>query len=354
MVEIFKAAIQRGASDIHIKAGDYLRARITGDLVPMTQQRLTPEQVRQICLQLIPHQRDRDRLDEINDYDCSWSAQGVGRFRVNILRQRGTLMAVLRVIPIEIPDFNALRLPPVLAELSMHERGMVLVTGVTGSGKSSTLAAMIGYINNNMKKHIITLENPIEFLHRDVNSSITQREVGSDTESFETGLKAALREDPDVILIGEMRDTITIDTGMKAAETGHLVFSTLHTTNAVQTISRIISVFPPHEQSMVRIRLAESLVGVISQRLLPKKDGKGRVPAAEVMVVTGTIRDAMLDQKRTDEIPDLIAEGREQYHSQTFDQHLMDLVRADVVDYATAKLAATNPSDFDLKMRTLA
>ena len=354
MIEIFKAAIQRGASDLHIKAGDFLRARITGELVPMTQQRLTTEQVRQICLQLIPHQRDKDRIDELNDYDCSWSAPGIGRFRVNILRQRGTLMAVLRVIPIEIPDFEALKLPQVLAQISGAERGMVLVTGVTGSGKSSTLAAMIGYINSNRKKHIITLENPIEFLHRDLNSSITQREIGSDTESFETGLKAALREDPDVILIGEMRDTVTIDTGMKAAETGHLVFSTLHTTNAVQTISRIIAVFPPHEQAMVRVRLAESLVAVVSQRLLPRKEGRGRVVAAEIMLVTATIRDAMLDKDRTAEIYDLIAEGREQYKSQTFDQHLMDLVNPDQVSFETAMAAANNPSDFELKMRTLA
>src|SRR5688500_12035094 len=354
MIEIFKAAIQRGASDIHIKAGDFLRARIRGELVPLTQQRLSPEQVKQLSLQLIPHQRDKDRLDELNDYDCSWGAPGVGRFRVNILRQRGSLMIVMRVIPIEIPNFEALRLPPVLSKLAHLERGMVLVTGVTGSAKSSTLAHTIGHTNNTRSRHVITLENPIEFLHRDVQSSITQREVGTDTESFESGLKAALREDPDVILIGEMRDTITIDTGMKAAETGHLVFSTLHTTNAVQTISRIISVFPPHEQSMVRIRLAESLVGVISQRLLPKKDGKGRVPAAEVMVVTGTIRDAMLDQKRTDEIPDLIAEGREQYGSQTFDQHLMQLVNEDKVTFEVAMTAASNPADFELKMRTFA
>ena len=354
MIEIFKAAIQRGASDLHIKAGDYLRARITGELVPMTQQRLTPDQVKQICLQLIPYQRDRDRIDEITDLDCSWSAPGVGRFRVNVLRQRGTLMAVMRVIPIEIPNFEALKLPPILSAMSMVERGMILVTGVTGSGKSSTLAAMIGHVNATRKKHIITLENPIEFLHRDLNSSITQREVGTDTESFDTGLTAALREDPDVILIGEMRDTVTIDTAMKAAETGHLVFSTLHTTNAVQTISRIIAVFPPHEQAMVRVRLAESLVGVVSQRLLPKKHGRGRIVAAEVMLVTATIRDAMLDKEKSGEIYDLIGEGREQYGSQTFDQHLMDLVNSDQVSFETAMAAANNPADFELKMRTLA
>lgn len=354
MIEIFKAAIQRGASDIHIKSGDYIRARIDGELAPLTQQRLSPEQVAQICIQLIPHATDRERLHELTDYDCSWSAPGVGRFRVNILRQRGTLMVVMRVIPIDIPDFESLRLPPVLSQIAHAERGLVLVTGVTGSGKSSTLAAMIGYINQTRKKHILTLENPIEFLHRDVNSSITQREVGMDTTSFETGLRAALREDPDVILIGEMRDTTTIDTAMKAAETGHLVFSTLHTMNAVQTISRIIAVFPPHEQQMVRVRLAENLVAVVSQRLLPKKESSGRVVAAEIMIVTATIRDAILDKDKVAEIPDFMAEGREQYGSQTFDQHLRDLVLADLVSFEVAKAAATNPSDFELRMRTLA
>jgi twitching motility protein PilT len=354
MIEIFKAAIQRGASDIHIKSGDFIRARVTGELVPLTQQRLSPEQVAQICLQLIPKQEDRDRLDTLHDYDCSWSAPGVGRFRVNILRQRGSLMVVMRVIPIDVPDFEALRLPPVLSQIANSERGLVLVTGVTGSGKSSTLAAMVGHINKTRKKHILTLENPIEFLHRDVHSSITQREVGTDTDSFETGLRAALREDPDVILIGEMRDTTTIDTAMKAAETGHLVFSTLHTTNAVQTLSRVIAVFPPHEQEMVRVRLSENLVAVISQRLMPRKDGPGRVVAAEIMIVTSTIRDAILDKEKVSEIPDFMAEGKEQYGSQTFDQHLRQLVIEDMVAYDVAKAASSNPGDFELKMRTLA
>jgi twitching motility protein PilT len=353
MIEIFKAAIQRGASDIHIKSGDFIRARVAGELAPLTQQRLSPEHVEQICSQLVPAV-DRERVSTLNDYDCSWSASGIGRFRVNILRQRGTLMVVMRVIPIDIPNFEGLRLPPVLGAIAHAERGMVVVTGVTGSGKSSTLAAMVGYINRTRKKHIITLENPIEFLHRDVNSSITQREVGMDTESFDTGLRAALREDPDVIMVGEMRDTTTIDTAMKAAETGHLVLSTLHTTNAVQTISRIISVFPPHEQEMVRMRLAENLVAVISQRLLPRREGVGRVVATEVMVVTATIREAILDKDRIVEIPDFVAEGRQQYGSQTFDQHLMDLVREEQVTYEVARAAATNPGDFELKMRTLA
>ncbi|MBX6365856.1 MAG: PilT/PilU family type 4a pilus ATPase [Gemmatimonadetes bacterium] len=354
MIEIFKAAIQRGASDLHLKTGDYIRARVFGELVPLSQQRLSPEQVRQIAMQLIPHQRDRDRIDELTDYDCSWGAPGLGRFRVNILRQRGSLMIVMRVIPIEIPTFEQLRLPKVLERIAHAERGFVIVTGITGSGKSTTLASIVGFINATKQKHIITLEDPIEFLHRDHMSSITQREIGTDTESFEGGLRAALREDPDVILVGEMRDIHAIDTALKAAETGHLVLSTLHTPNALQTISRLVSVFPPHEQPMVRMRLAETLVAVISQRLLPRKDGRGRVPAVEVMVVTPAIRDAIRDPDSGVDAYQLIAEGRLQYGSQTFDQHLMDLVKQDLVAFDVAKSAANNPSDFELQMRTLA
>ena len=354
MIEIFKSAVRAGASDLHLKTGDVLRARINGDLVPLTQNRLTQEQIRQVALQLIPHQKDRDRVDDLTDYDCSWGLPGVGRFRVNMLRQRGTLMIVLRVIPFEIPTFEQLDLPLVLAEISMHERGLVLVTGVTGSGKSTTLAAMIGHLNANRRRHIITLENPIEFLHRDNQSSITQREIGTDTISFETGLRAALREDPDVILIGEMRDTTTIDTALKAVETGHLVLSTLHTQNAVQTISRIVAVFPPHEQQMVRVRLSETLIAVVSQRLLPRMNRSGRIAAVEVMTVTAAIREAMLDPTKSGEIYDLIEDGRVQYGSQSFDQHLMELVSKEIVAFDVAKSAANNPSDFELKVKTLA
>ena len=353
MIEILKGAIQRGASDIHIKAGDFIRARIKGELLPITKQQVSPEQTRQLAQQLVP-EWERNNVDKLRDYDCSWGAPGVGRFRVNILRQRGTLGIVMRVIPIEIPSLTEMVLPEVLQRISLSKRGMVLVTGVTGSGKSTTLAAMLNHINENEAQHILTLEDPIEFLHRDKKSSITQREIGTDTESFNKGLRAALREDPDTILVGEMRDTETIDIALKAAETGHLLFSTLHTQNAVKTISRVIAVFPPEEQEMVRVRLAESLVAVLSQRLLPKKDGGGRIAAVEVMVVTTTIQDLIRDPARTDEIPDLIAEGREQYGSQTFDQHLMDLVGRDAVSFEVAKAAATNPSDFELKMKTLA
>jgi twitching motility protein PilT len=269
------------------------------------------------------------------------------------MRQRGVFGIVMRIIPIEIPSFADLKLPDVLETISQTERGLVLVTGVTGSGKSSTMAAMIGYINRNMKKHIVTLENPIEFLHRDLNSSVTQRDVGSDTESFSTGLRVALRQDPDVLLIGEMRDKETIDTGLKAAETGHLVISTVHTKNAVQTLARMIAVFRPEEQEMIRARMADSVQAVISQRLVPTVDGEGRVVVAEVMRVTGTIRDCILDAERLDEIHDLIAGGKEQYGSQTFDQHLMELVSGGQITFEVGKAAANSPSDFDLKMNIL-
>ena len=353
MEKIIQAAVERGASDLHIKAGDVFRARIDGKLVPLTKQRLTPEQTKAIALRFIPNEEDRARIDKIQDYDCSWGAPGIGRFRINILRQRSSFMIVMRVIPFEVPSFEQLNLPPVLGKIAAEERGMILVTGVTGSGKSSTLAAMVNHINRAMQKHIVTLENPIEFLHRDVNSSLTQREIGTDTDSFRSGLRAALRQDPDVILIGEMRDAETIDTAMKAAETGHLLLSTLHTPDAVTTVSRVIAMFPPEEQAIVRTRLADSLHAVVSQRLLPRKDGHGRAAALEVMIVTPTIRDLVLDPNRTTEIREYIAEGREQYGMQTFDQHLMDLVGDDVVDFNTAMANASNPSDFELQMKTL-
>jgi twitching motility protein PilT len=350
---IIHMAVQRGASDLHIKAGDVFRARIHGTLVPLTKQRLTPEQTRSIALQLIPRERDRAQLDDLNDYDCSWGIPGVGRFRVNILRQRGSFMIVMRVIPFEIPTFAQLGLPLVLEKIASEERGLILVTGVTGSGKSSTQAAMLGYMNQNMRRHVVTLENPIEFLHRDLNCSITQRDVGIDTDSFRVGLRAALRQDPDVIQIGEMRDAETIDIALKAAETGHLVISTVHTRDAASTISRLVATFPPEEQTMARLRLAESLQAVVSQRLLPAADGKGRALAAEIMVVTGTIRDCIADPARVEEIREHIADGRTTYGMQTFDQCLMELVQEGRVDYAVAKSAATNPADFELRMNML-
>jgi twitching motility protein PilT len=353
MEKIIKAAVDRGASDLHIKAGDVFRARIDGKLVPLTKQRLTPEQTKAIALRLIPNDEDRSRIERLRDYDCSWGMPGIGRFRVNILRQRSSFMIVMRVIPFDVPSFESLKLPPVLSQVASAERGMILVTGVTGSGKSSTMAAIINHINQTQHKHILTLENPIEFLHRDIACSVTQREIGVDTDDFRMGLRAALRQDPDVVLIGEMRDAETIDTAMKAVETGHLLISTLHTPDAVTTVSRLVSMFPPEEQEIARLRLSEALQAVISQRLLPRADGKGRAAAVEILLATGTVRDMIKDPGRVAELPDYIRESREEYGMQTFDQHLIDLVSDGIVASETALAASSNPVDFELRLRTL-
>lgn len=352
MEKILRAAVERGASDLHIKADDVFRARVDGRLVPLTRQALTAEQTRAIAQSLIPLEADRARLDELNDYDCSYALPGVGRFRVNIMRQRGAFSVVMRAIPYDVPTLEKLRLPQAVARIAEAERGMILVTGVTGSGKSSTMAAMVRQINERHERHIVTLENPIEFLHADVRASVTQREIGVDTDSFRSGLRAALRQDPDVILIGEMRDAETVDTAMKAAETGHLLVSTLHTPDAQSTILRTMAMFPPEEQEVVRLRLAESLHAVISQRLLPRASGQGRVVAAEIMINTAAIRD-LIAEGRVSEIRDLMTEGRMQYGMQTFDQHLTDLVRSGEVTYEVALGAATRPADFALQFKML-
>ena len=331
MDAILRTAVERGASDLHVKAGDVLRARVDGRLVPLTRQPLTAEQPRAIAARLLPSDEERARLDHITDLDCSYAGAGVGRFRVNVMRQRGAFSAVLRLIPQEVPTLEALGIPAAVAGIAEAERGMVLVTGVTGSGKSSTLAAMIRHVNARSEKHILTLENPVEFLHADLRGSVTQREVGVDTESFRSGLRAALRQDPDVILIGEMRDAETVDTALKAAETGHLLLSTLHTPDAQSTVLRTVAMFAAAEQAVVRMRLAESLHAVVSQRLLPRASGKGRVVAAEVMVVTPAIRD-LIAEGRVSEVRELIEEGQ-QYGMQTFDQHLGELVRGGAVAY---------------------
>lgn len=351
MEAILRAAVERGASDLHVKAGDVLRARIDGRLVPLTRQPLTAEQTRSIAHRLLPGEAERARLDALTDYDCSYAVADVGRFRVNIMRQRGAFSAVLRLIPHEVPTLDALGLPASVARIAEAERGMVLVTGVTGSGKSSTLAAMIRHVNARCEKHILTLENPVEFLHADLKGSVTQREIGVDTESFRHGLRAALRQDPDVILIGEMRDAETVDTALKAAETGHLLLSTLHTSDAQSTVLRTVAMFAAEEQAVVRMRLAESLHAVVSQRLLPRASGKGRVVAAEIMVVTPAIRDLIVEG-RVNEVRELIEEGQ-QYGMQTFDQHLAELVRRETVTYEVALAAATRPSDFALQFRML-
>ena len=349
--QIIKAAIDRNASDLHIKAGDVFRARIDGKLVPFTKQRLTPEQTRAIAQHLIANDEDRARLDKLRDYDCSWGMPGVGRFRVNILRQRSSFMIVMRVISFDVPTFDTLKLPAILPTVAAAERGLILVTGVTGSGRSSTMAAIVNHINQTQYKHVVTLENPIEFLHRDINSSVTQREIGVDTDDVRAGLHAALRQDPDVVMIGEMEDAATIDTALKAAETGHLVISSQHTPDAVSTITRVVSMFPTEEQEVARMRLCEALQAVVSQRLLPRADGHGRVPAVEILICTAVARDLMKDPARMGELHDYIAEAREQHGTQTFDQHLIELVMDEVVTYEAAVAATTNLKDFERQMR---
>ncbi|MCK6550857.1 type IV pilus twitching motility protein PilT [Myxococcota bacterium] len=341
------AAVKAGASDIHIKANHQPTLRVHGVLKEVKLDQLSEDGMRGICSHILDSNGLEVDLRKVKEYDTSYYIDGVGRFRVNILKQKGNFAAVLRIIPRKIPTLDELGLPPVLKKLAHEERGCILVTGVTGSGKSTTLAAMINEINTTMRKHIVTIEDPIEFIHEDRLSRITQREVGADTESFASALRAALRQDPDVILVGEMRDAITIDTGFKAAETGHLVFSTVHTTDAAKTIGRIIDVFPHEAQNQVRMRLAENLKGTISQRLLRKADGQGRVVAMEIMVVTLTVQEMIKDPNRTAEIKDYIERSRELYGTQSFDQHLIDLYQSGVISLETAKTAATNPADFE-------
>ncbi len=352
MENIIKAAVERGASDVHVKAGDVFRARIDGELVPLTKQRLTPEQTKAIALRLIPVEEDRKRIDALKDYDCSWGAAGIGRFRVNILRQRSSFMIVMRVIPFEVPTFERLNLPRGLESMAMRDRGLVLVTGGGGSGKSSTMAAIINHINQHASKHIVTLENPIEYLHRDLNSSVTQREIGPDTPSVRTGVRAALRQDPDVILIGEMRDADVTDLSMRAAEMGHLVISAMPTPDVTTTLARVAATFPAEEQEIVRLRLADTLVGIVAQRLLLRADGRGRYPAVEMLVGTEAARDLIRDAGRLEELRALMEKERDEVGSQTFEQHLVDLVEAEIVSEEVARAAAPHPSDLELKLKS--
>ncbi|NOT07944.1 MAG: PilT/PilU family type 4a pilus ATPase [Gemmatimonadales bacterium] len=334
---IIKAAVERGASDLHIKAGDLFRARIDGRLVPLTKQRLTPEQTRAIALKLMTTDEDRARLDGLKDYDCSWGMPGVGRFRVNILKQRSSFMIVMRVIPFAIPTLEQLGLPESLAQLTEHKSGLILVTGVSGSGKTSTIAAMLHHMNQTQQRHVVTIENPIEFLHRDLSSSMTQREVGVDTESVGSALRAAMRQDPDVIVVGDVRDQDTIDTAMKAAETGHLVLSAIPTPDVHATIGQVLAMLPLEEREIGRVRFSEALLAIVSQQLLPRVDGTGRVAAVEVLIANAAVRDCIKDPARVVEIRNLMTEGRGKSGMQTFQQHVEELAAAGVISAETAR-----------------
>jgi twitching motility protein PilT len=349
----FKSAItqmvQMDGSDLHLKVGRPPTVRVAGELTQLEQAALKPEDLKALAEKLMTPRQVKE-FAEHKESDFAIGVPGVGRFRTNVFQQRGTLSFVFRAIPYEVKGVTELNLPEVLESISMKPRGLVLVTGVTGSGKSTALAAMLNHINHHRRCNIITVEDPIEFLHRDGVANVAQREVGTDTLSFESALRHILRQDPDVILIGEIRDRITLDTAMKAADTGHLVFSTLHTTDATQTINRVISFFPPHEHNAVRSLLSTALEAVVSLRLVPTKEGTRRVPACEVLINTAAVRDNIRDAEKALSIPDLIKEGTVQYGMQSFDQSLMQWYQRGDISYEMALFYASNPNEFALRL----
>jgi twitching motility protein PilT len=341
MERIIRAAVERGASDLHIKAGDVFRARIDGKLVPLTKQRLTPDQTRAIALKLLTTDEDRARLELLRDYDCSWGMPGVGRFRVNILRQRSSIMIVMRVIPFAVPTLASLNLPALLGKLVESERGLVIVSGISGGGKSSTMAALVHHINQTQQKHVVSVENPIEFLHRDLTCSVTQREVGVDTVTYASGLRAALRQDPDVVVIGELADADTVATAIKAAESGFLVITSMPTPDVATTVERIVSMLPRDEREIGRVRFAECLRAIVAQQLLPRHDEAGKVVVCEVLLGTPDVRAALRETARNGDLKGLMAAGN-QVGMQTFEQSLAALVSAGRIT-AEAARAATLP-----------
>ena len=349
LTEILGMALKARASDIHIKPGLPPVYRIDGSLRPHPKlPRLTPDQTTAFADEVM-NETQQMRFREVHEIDLSYGVPGLGRFRVNVFTQRGSVSMVLRFIPFEIKDIEELQLPSIIKKLAQEQRGLILVTGATGSGKSTTLASIIDYINGQRTAHIVTIEDPIEYLHRDKKCIINQREVGFDTEGYEIALKSALRQDPDVILVGEMRDHETIETAITAAETGHLVLSTLHTIDATETINRIVTAFPPHQQNQIRLQLSGIIKGVISQRLVPRADGKGRVPAVEIMVSTARIRELIDDKEKNKLIRDTIQQGYTTYGMQTFDQSLMMLLKDELITFEEALRQCSNPDDFKLK-----
>ncbi len=347
---LLRTACENKASDLHLKVGNYPYLRVDGELRALTQYtRISSEDMLNMAFSMMTN-RQKQKFKENAELDMAYGVAGLGRFRVNVFQQRGNVGMVLRVIPTKIRTLEELLLPRVTDRICQEKRGMVLVTGTTGSGKSTTLAAMVDRINSTRTDHVITIEDPIEFLHRDKKGFVNQREVEVDTSSFDSALRAALRQDPDVILVGEMRDHETIQTALIAAETGHLVFSTLHTMDATETVQRIIAVFPPPEQKQIRLQLASTLKAVISQRLVRKADGIGRAPAVEVLVATEFIRDCIINPDKTRLIHDAISAGVSQYGMQTFDQSLYDLYTQGLITLEEALTNSSNPDEFKLRI----
>src|SRR5512147_248336 len=349
--DLLKMASERKASDLHLKVGSHPVLRINGELIPLVEtKRLMQEDTIAMAFSIMGN-RQKQKFKDNLEIDIAYSVPGLGRFRCSVFQQRGTVGLVLRVIPVKINTIRDLALPPVLEQIAGERRGLILVTGTTGSGKSTSLAAMIDYINSTRTEHIMTIEDPIEFLHRDKKSLVNQREVDVDTKGFSLALRSALRQDPDVILLGEMRDYETIETALTAAETGHLVFSTLHTLDATETINRIIAVFPPHQQKQIRLQLGAVLKSVISLRLMPRADGLGRVPAAEILIRTNYVRECIENKEKTKYIKDAIQQGTSQYGMQTFDQSLYSLYKSGLITLEEALKRATNPNEFKLKIQ---
>jgi twitching motility protein PilT len=350
---VLQHMIQANASDLHLKVGRPPTLRIDGHMVSLEMPALKQEDLRSLAEQIMAPKNIKE-FSEQKESDFALAVPGIGRFRVNAYQQRGTIAYALRTVPFQAKTIAELNLPEVCERIAMMPRGLILVTGITGSGKSTALASMLHYINQNRHANIITIEDPIEFLHRDIKSSINQREVGTDTNSFGQALRRVLRQDPDILLVGEIRDLDTLDTALKAAETGHLVFSTLHTTDATQTINRILSFYPPHQQTEVRYMLSTALRAIISLRLVRRADKKGRVPAAEILVNTEAVRDQMRDMSKAMSIPQLIKEGAVPYGMQSFDQSLMNWYHKGVISYDDALFAATNPAEFSLRAQGIA
>ncbi|MGA2261958.1 MAG: type IV pilus twitching motility protein PilT [Acidobacteriota bacterium] len=348
---LLQAMVSKGASDLHLKVGAFPHIRISGELVPLAEfGKVTKEDSIMMAFSIMTN-KQKQRFRDSAELDLGYGLKGLGRFRVNVFQQRGTVSIALRSIPVSILGFDDLYLPKVLEKISKEPRGLILVTGTTGSGKSTTIAAMLNYINEHMTRHIITIEDPIEFQHNDRLSLFSQREISVDVSSFADALRSALRQDPDVILVGEMRDLETIETALLAAETGHLVLSTLHTVDALETINRIIAVFPSHQQRQVRLQLGMVLRAVISMRLMKRSDARGRVPGIEVMIVTEYIRNCILDPEKTRLIRQAIAAGTSQYGMQTFDQSIYEHYKAGRITYEDAINYATNADEFKLRVQ---
>jgi len=347
LVQLIRSASASGVSDIHLRTGEKPCFRLRGDLVQVKLDPLTHEDMLLISSILLRDDELMKKIDKLKEYDGSYSVPQVCRVRYNFLRYQGKIGFILRIISEKIPTTEDLKLPEVINKIAGANAGLVLVTGATGSGKSSTLAAMINYINRTSAVHVLTLEDPVEYVHQPIKARITQREIGQDTSDFNSALRSALRQDPDIILIGEMRDAETISIALKAAETGHLVFGTVHTTDALSTIGRLISMFPPEEQHVVRTRISDNLHATISQRLLKTSDGKGRIAAQEIMINNPGIKEAILDSTKTKEIYTYIEKGKNTSGAQSFDQHITDLYRAGKITLEEAKSNASKPEDFE-------